>query len=206
MRNSLPKELYAGAFTRRSKLPYKACSFRAVLIHRESDLADAAIALYEADRLVSAFVITLAVVETKAVMYGLHRKAQTFLKTKDEEAFDEFLMKGMLGSKNGTTQHESYNILTAVDRMSKEFEGLRNMYDSLCEFTHPNWSGVIGSYSNVDEEKLLLHLGKEHRKPLLAFGLGPLIGCLAIFTDHHNALADLLKSINELYENPRPAV
>lgn len=75
MRNSLPKELYAGAFTRRSKLPYKAYSFCAVLIHRESDLADAAIALYEADRLVPAFVITRAVVETTAVMYGLHRKA-----------------------------------------------------------------------------------------------------------------------------------
>ena len=64
----------------------------------------------------------------------------------------------------------------------------------------------MGSYSNIDEKKLLLHLGKENGMPPLAFGLGPLIGCLAIFTDHYNALADPLKSINEWYEEPRPAI
>jgi|GEM_PF-5370584 len=52
IRGSLPKELYAGSFTLKSKIPYKASSFREVLIHRLSDLADVAIDLYEANRLV----------------------------------------------------------------------------------------------------------------------------------------------------------
>lgn len=199
MRGSLPKELYAGSFTVNSKLPYKACSFREVLIHRQSDLADVAMDLYEAKRLVPAFVMTRAVVETTALMYSLHTKAQDFLTTKDEDAFDGFLMKGMLGSRDETTSHESVNILKSVDRMDKEFDGLRDMYNTLCEFTHPNWSGTMGAYSRIEREKYLLHLGKEHHSPPLAYGLAPFIGCMAIFTDHYNALAGLLKSIDKLY-------
>jgi len=72
IRGSLPNELYAGSFTLRSKLPYKATSFREVLIHRISDIADAAIDLYEKDRLVPAFIETRAVVETTAMVYWLY--------------------------------------------------------------------------------------------------------------------------------------
>ncbi len=200
IRGSLPKELYAGSFALRSKLPYKATSFREVLIHRISDIADVAIDLYENDRLVPAFIETRAVVETTAMVYWLYQRSCEFVEKPDEDSFDEFLMKGMLGSRDGTTKHESYNVLTAVDRLDNEFDGLRQMYDTLCEFTHPNWSGVMGSYSKFDEEKYVLYLGKQHRKPPLAFGLGPLIGSLAIFQDYYNALADVLKAVNDRYE------
>lgn len=200
IRGSLPKELYAGSFTLRSKLPYKSASFREMLIHRISDIADVAIDLYENDSLVPAFIETRAVVETTAMVYWLYQRSCEFLEKPDEDCFDEFLMKGMLGSRDGMTKHESYNVLTAVDRLDKEFNGLRQMYDTLCEFTHPNWSGLMGSYSKLDKEKYLLHLGKEHRKPPLAFGLGPLIGSLCIFQHYYNALADVLKAINDWYE------
>lgn len=197
---SLPKELYAGSFTLHSKLPYKACSFREVLIHRVSDLADASIELLVVGNLVPAFVMVRSVVETTALMYWLHEKSKEFLEKRDENAFDEFLMKGMLGSKDGTTGETSYNILTAVDRLNKEFDGIRGMYDRLCEFTHPNWSGVMGSYSVIEKDKFLLHLGKHHRKPPVAFGLAPLIASLAIFGDYYNSTAALVKNINDSYE------
>jgi hypothetical protein len=134
------------------------------------------------------------------MIYWLNKKSKEFLEKGDEESFDEFLMKGLLGSKDGTTQIESYNVLTAVDHLNKDFDGLRKMYDTLCEFTHPNWSGVMGSYSKLEKERYMLYLGKEHRQPPMAFGLGPLIGCLAIFQDYYNGLADVLEAINEQYE------
>jgi len=198
--DSLPKELHARSFTLNSKLPYKAGSFREVLIHRVSDLADVSIQILVAGNLVPAFVMVRSVVETTAMMYWLHEKSKEFLGKRDENAFDEFLMKGMLGSKDGTTGQTSYNILTAIDRLNKEFDGIRGMYDRLCEFTHPNWSGVMGSYSVIEKEKFLLHLGKHHRKPPIAFGLAPLIASLAIFRDYYNSTASLLKDINDSYE------
>ncbi|MFZ5776379.1 MAG: hypothetical protein ACOY3Z_12925 [Thermodesulfobacteriota bacterium] len=206
VRESLPKELYAGSFTLKSKIPYKASSFREVLIHRLSDLADVAVDLYEANRFIPAVIVTRSVVETTAVTYWLYQKSCEFIENHNVESFDDFLMKGMLGSKDGTTKYEAYNVLTAVDRLDKEFPGLRNMYNTLCEFTHPNWSGVMGSYSWIEKEKYLLHLGKEHRQPPIAFGLGPLIGGLAIFQDYYNALADVLTSINDYYVDSKQAV
>jgi hypothetical protein len=200
IRSSLPKELYAGAYTLKSKIPFKAASFREVLMHRVSDIAEVAVELYESNRLVPAFIVTRALIETTATLYWLHQKSCEFLEKEDEDSYDEFLMKGMLGSKDGTTKHESYNVLTAVDRLDKEFKGLRQMYDTLCEFTHPNWSGVMGSYSKLDTKENILYLGKEHANPPLAFGLGPLIAGLAIFQDYYNALADVLTAINDRYE------
>lgn len=203
VRESLPKELYAGSLTLKSKLPFKLASFREVLIHRLGDLTDVAMELYESNRLVPAFVMTRGVVETAAMTYWLHKKTGEFLESKDENAYDEFLMKGMLGSKDGTTKHESYNILTAVDHLDGEFKGFRDMYNTLCEFTHPNWSGVMGSYSKLDRKAHTLRLGKEHRSPPVAFGLGPLIGSLAVFRDYYNSLADQLEAANDWYEKKK---
>lgn len=197
---SLPKELYAGSFTLNSKLPYKACSFREVLIHRVSDLADASIELLVTGNLVPAFVMVRSVVETTAMMYWLSERSKDFLEKREEGAFDEFLMKGMLGSRDGTTGQSSHNVLTAVNHLNKEFDGIRGMYDQLCEFTHPNWAGVMGSYSVIDKDKFLLCLGKHHQKPPIAYGLAPLIASLAIFRDYYNSSAGLLKEINDSYE------
>src|SRR5215475_4101125 len=84
IRGSLPKALYAGSFTLKSKLPYKATSFRELLIHRVSDIADVAIELYESNRLVPAFILTRALVETTAILYWLHQKSCEFLEKPDE--------------------------------------------------------------------------------------------------------------------------
>lgn len=206
IRDSLPKELYAGSFTLKSKLPYKAASFREVLIHRVSDIADMAIELYESNRPAPAFLATRALLETVAMLYWHYQKSCKFIENSDEDSYDEFLMKGMLGSRDETTKLDSYNVLTAVDQLDKEFENFRKMYDRLCEFTHPNWSGVMGSYSRLDNEKHTLYLGKEHANPPLALGLGPLIGGLAIFQDYYNAMSDVLQTINDRYEQDNDSV
>lgn len=205
IRDSLPEKVYAGSYTLRSKLPFKADSLREVLIHRVSDLADAALDLYETRMLVPAFVITRSVVETTAMVYRLHQKSAEFSTSHDIEAYDQFLMKGLLGSRDGTTSEESHNVLTAIQHASKEFDGLENMYATLCEFTHPNYSGAMGSYSRLDRENHVLLLGKDHQTPPLGFGLGPLIGCLAIFTDHYNAAGKAIAEINAWFEKGLPA-
>jgi hypothetical protein len=203
IRASLPKELYAGSFTLKSKLPYKAASFREVLFHRLSDLAEVTYDLFEIGRLLPAFVLSRAVVETTALLFGLYVKTSEFLEKPDEDSFDEFLMKGMMGSKDGTTTYSSYNALKAIDRLDKGFPGLRDMYNTLCEFTHPNWSGVMGAYSDIEREKFLLLLGREHGNPPLELGLGPFIGSLAVIQYYYNALADKLKQLNDAYEEGR---
>lgn len=197
---SLPKELYAGSFTLKSKLPFKATSLREVLFHRATELGSVAVELFESNRLVPAFVVTRAIVETVAALYWLHEKVSQFLDSKDIEAFGQFLTRALVGSKDGTTQVEAYNALSAVDRLDRRFTGFRTKYDTLCEFTHPNWFGVLGSYGKLDWEELTLHLGTERRGPPISFGLDPLIMSLVIMQNYYNDLAKLLSKLNEHFE------
>jgi len=206
IRNSLPKELYAGSFTLESKLPWKAIVFRELLFHRFSDLADSAVTMYETNRTIPAFILTRAVVENTAMMYWFSTKVAEFSETKNEDAFDQFLMKGMFGGRDPESPEESYNILTAVDHIDKLYKGIRVFYNTLSEFAHPNYSGVMGSYSNLDEEKYITYLGKEHANVSVQFGLMPLVVCLEVFIDYYNSTGLALKAINDSYEkNIKPA-
>ena len=171
----LPKEIEARVFTLKSKIPFKATSLREVLLHRIAELASVAVELYDKDKLVPAFIITRAVVETASIIFWLHEKVSDFFLSKDVKLLDDFLMKAMLGSRDGTTDLESYNILTAVDHVNKRFSGFRRMYDRMREFTHPNWSGSLGCYGKIDEKKHQLNLGANLLRPPIEFGLDPLI-------------------------------
>lgn len=198
----LPKKIEARAFTLKSKIPFKATCLREVLLHRIAELASVAVELYEKDKLVPAFIITRAVVETASMIFWLNEKISDFFLSKDVKLLDGFLMKAMLGSRDGTTELESYNILTAVDRVNKRFSGFRRMYDRMCEFTHPNWSGSLGSYGKIDK-KHQLNLGANLRRPPIEFGLDPLIWGLGIFEYYYNDLADRLYDLNNYFDVER---
>ena len=195
----LPKTIYLGSLTLESKLPWKAVVLRESLLHRFSDFLDAAVKLYDADRAIPAFSVTRAVMETTAMMYWLSIKAKEFSETKDVDAFDEFLMKGMFGGRDVGSPLSPYNILTAVDHIDKQINGTRAIYDILCEFTHPNYAGVLGSYTHFDVQQHITYFGKEQSKVQIEFGLIPLVACIEVFEVIYNSLASTLKEINDSY-------
>ena len=200
LRDSLPKDIYAGSLTLKSKLPFKAISIRELLINRQSELVDAAIVLCEADRLVPAFVVTRAAVETTAVTYLLYRNMKQFVTSRDVHQFSEFLMRGLFGSKNDFTPEEAVNVLTAIDHLDKESEDFRKMYDSLCEFTHPNYAGVFGALGLMEEETSTLRLGKKYQAVPTLMAVGPLVISLKLFQKYYNDSAKLLTTLNQLFE------
>lgn len=200
VRASLINEVYAGSLTLNSKLPFKAISLRELLHHRLSDLVDVSIQLCEANLLVSAFVMARAVVETTAMLFWLHKKTVEFNKTKDVGVFDQFLMKGMFGSKDAEGPVLPHNILSAVDHLEKKSNGFRHMYDILCEFTHPNYAGVLGTYGWIDESKHMVYLGKHHQELPAFFAVGPLTICMELFKEYYNKLSEEFKVCNDYFE------
>jgi hypothetical protein len=115
-------------------------------------------------------------------------------------------MKGMFGGRLPESPEQSYNILTVVDHMDKLFKGTRASYDRLSEFTHPNYSGAMGSYSYLDKKKHLAYLGKARRDVPVEVGLITLVACLDLFVDYYNSVGHTLKAINDSYEhNARPS-
>jgi hypothetical protein len=172
-----------------------------MLLHRFSDFADTAIDLYEKDRIIPAFVITRALIENTAVLYWLLIKIQEFETNRDILALDEFLMKGLMGGKIELTDVRSYNILTAVDHFDKKYTGTRNAYDRLSEFVHPNYSGVMGSYSKSEPDKFTTHFGKHLRMVPVEFGLIPLLVILEVFIDEYNNVGSAIKKVNDSFDS-----
>ena len=201
---ALPTEIPATGLTLKSKLPFKAVSFRELLIHRMSELSLVAVDLYECNKIIPAFIITRAVTETVAILFVFHKKLTQFFDSKDITQLNEFLNKAMLGSRDNSSHLDSYNVLTAIENhIDKEFKGFKEEYYRLCEFTHPNWLGVLASYGRIDHKRIILHLGKGGRKPPKVTGLSPLLQSLKIFEHYYNELAELLQKFNDYYESQK---
>lgn len=198
--SSLPVRIQIAALTLKSKLPFKALSIRELLIHRMSALATAAVELYEAQRVVPAIVLTRAAVETLAVLFSLCDRITRFLEDHDISELDNFLMQGLLGSRNNPDVPTAVNVLTSVDRMDKKIKGFRQAYDGLCEYAHPNWAGTFGVFGEIDRDAFELKLGPSARTKALSTGLAALSGTLMGFTSYYDKSADLVHELNDYFE------
>ncbi len=199
--NSLNPTVYAGSYTLKSKLPWKADSIRELLFHRVTDIANSALGLVQNNSRVPAVMLVRSLMETTAMVYSLHLKTNTFLSDSNEIDFDDFLMKALLGSRDETTDITSVNILTMIDKVNREFDGFRAMYDGLCEYTHPNWRGVMLSYSQIDRDNFTTHLGPVPTEPASGVLLGPFVASLSIFKDVYDQTGNEIEEINKRFEN-----
>ena len=137
-----------------TKAYYKLDSLRQVLLHRIVDLADSANALAEEGRILPAIVLTRSLIETVSALYYARKKARDAADKGALSAFDDDVMRLLLGSKSPSPGREekAVNVLTMVDHIAKEVDLFRVSYDEMCEFAHPNWSGAFGSYGQIQDD------------------------------------------------------
>jgi len=197
---SLTNKIPAAGLTPRSKLPFKTLSIRELLIHRVSELASSAVENFERDRVVAAILLTRAVIETVAVLFALHERVECFLENKNADEFDAFLMRTLMGSRINSDLPTAVNILTLIDRLNTVVEETRTTYDALCEITHPNWAGLLGSFGDIDRKALELRLGTAGRSRGMSAGVNALSGSLMAFQHYYNELAKLIDRLNTYFE------
>lgn len=205
MASCLPVSIPAAALPMQSKLPFDIISLREMLFHRASALATPAVSLLEARNVVSGALLTRALIETVAILVDLHSKLEAFVKAPDVEVLHTFLMKNLFANKyeeNGV-RHEYFcsSVLSSIDRLDKKSKGIRQMYDVLSEYSHPNYNGVFGTFGKIDQETLVLNLGPNVRGEGNAIiGVGALVAALTIFEHYYNAMPDLMTAINDHFE------
>jgi len=159
---NLTDKIEAASLSRNSKLSFKALSLRELLIYRIADLSEVTLRLYEEDKkLVSAIILTRSVFEASSIFYWLHKRLVSAVETQELGDIDEFFMKHLFGTAEDFIPVDRYNVLTAIDHVDKDLEDYRKCYNSLSEFAHPNWPGLMGAYGKIDKNKTTLHLGKD---------------------------------------------
>ena len=184
-----------------SKMPYKLLCLRALYQIRICDLGQASHLLYTKKAYLPAFVLTRAVMETVAMLYVFFLKGSEAVKKNDIYNIDDFLMKALLGTRDGTGSVKHYNALTSIQHVGKRNAEFEKLYLGLCEFAHPNWGGVSLAYGEqIDEGQMVI---KTIRDAPFAdtIGMKPLIASLMLFDEIYHGIEELISKFTEVCEN-----
>ncbi len=99
------------------------------------------------------------------------------------------------GSKNGPEFAKSINILTLIDDLNKTIPLFRNNYDTFSEVAHPNYSGVVGLFAEIDRPSFVMNFARgwsrNEVKPQSAIEI--LATCLDLFILVYNEIADQMQ-------------
>ena len=200
---NLPSRVSRESVSNTSKTALKAYVIRASLFHRMTELAEVAIDLYRQDRLIAAFVITRSAFETAALAYHTYKRIEKVVETGEIGDIDEDLMKVLFGERLPETEWKAVNILTAIDKLEREATGVRDMYEGLCEFAHPNWAGAMGAFATADQDLFTLDFHQKHENIPPEAGLEALIAALITFKHSESAMSDILPNFTKIHEESR---
>ena len=192
-RASLPNVVDIAALGVWSKAPYKALTIREALIWRTQELGTVACeSLMRGDQ-AAGLLLSRAVIESAALIWRLKCLLEERKQTTTEE-LHKTLDKMLLGWRSEKDFPQATNILTLIDSLDKAIPGVRETYDSLSEVAHPNYSGVLGLYSQTDRKNFRTHFGKGLRGDDRAKGAcHALVGSLGLFELAYNRIADILE-------------
>ena len=129
---------------------------RAGLFYRAYDLANSAIIILN-ESPIAGKLLARGVFETSAVLGYLYIQGKNFIETKNISDFNEVLCRLMLGSKLEDMEYSSINVLTAITQVERKFPelvGFMNYYSQLSEFSHPNFLGSCGTFSEISDTKI----------------------------------------------------
>ena len=153
------KNIPLGGLYSRNKVAHKwkatlrSITIRECVYWRIQDLLAQAHALYGVNYILGSRILIRSAMETLAVLIYLNQLTEKVIS--DKLDFHEFSVKTiqlLLGSRDGTTKHDSINIMTILGHCEKRYPGILDMYATLSESAHPNWEGICYGYSKVDHD------------------------------------------------------
>lgn len=136
------------------KAPFRSLVLREALLWRMHDLGQQILILSQHQHLLGARILLRSAIETLATLIYLNQKTNA-VRARELSffAFDELTKQLLMGSRNGATSQAAINILTVLAKAEKKHPGLVSMHERLSESAHPNFDGVLYTYSASDPEK-----------------------------------------------------
>ena len=158
-KSSLCSDIDAYALRAKNKVAHKwKATWRSLLLRetvawRLQDLLEQSCRLHSISGILGARILLRSAFETLAVLVYLNQSMRRVVAGEEEfHAFSETTTKLIVGSRDGTTSHQSVNILTVLGRADRRYPGLESWYAALSESAHPNYEGMLLGYSKSDPE------------------------------------------------------
>lgn len=194
IRESLPSSISFADLGVQSTAPFLLLCVRAALSWRTEELARCACDALAKDDVASGILLTRAVIESAAFIWRLKELVEARCAHNNDDLCST-LEKMLLGWKDDPCFPKAINILTMVDHMDRQFPGVRERYDQLSEFAHPNWNGVSGLFSVIDQETATAKFGRGLRRTPVAAketAAAALRGYLELFEQVYKWISDTL--------------
>lgn len=209
LNNSLPKEApFDFSF---SIDPIRALVLREACLYRVAEIAESAYEDFVKDRLVAAFILSRAFMETETLFWTLIDQLETAIKARKIDDIRKFLTDCLIGVKSEQLKQfknpkdpnlitTPTNILTLIEKMGKKIRYYPLHYASLSEFSHPNAAGTVDAYVLLDHAARMARFGKNRSKLIHELALPQLVGSLQGFLSGYDYSAKLLKAFVPLCE------
>lgn len=192
--------------------PCRAAVFREACLYRISELAESAYDAFLKGRLITAFTLCRAFMETEALFWRFLDELKESLSSRTIDKIRTFLSKSLTGVKDYEIKKikspndpsivlDPINVLTLIQNVGKRIHYYPLHYATLCELTHPNAAGTINAYAtlNLSTNTVYFGKGKDTLTPELA--LPQLVVSLQAFTQLYNQSASLLEEFTLLCES-----
>lgn len=143
-----------------SRIPVKVSVIFQVGLRRMIELSNSTIRETNLENLSSMCVIGRSAFETACLLYDVSQQVEQYVKDDKPdsiEELDKYLVAILLGHKSKDwaldEKIEARNILGIIRRLDKQFEGiLMWFYDGLSEHAHPNYHGMLATYTFTKQE------------------------------------------------------
>jgi len=197
------KEVYHFQYSRRSKTAFKIHSFHEALTCRMIDFSEAAILLMAQNHIVPSLSLIRALFENLAMLNRIKKSMLLSIKAgKPVEKFDDLITSVIFGTRITGDDLKAINISTQLSHLENEFPGVKEFYDTLCEFVHPNSDGVFLSYSmlNENEDSTLIQKMVSKESNIFPWIESCFLLAIGIYLEYSINIKELLPEFNKLCE------
>jgi len=140
-------------YSKTAKIPFKVHEFIEIMNCRMLDFCEAADSLMKNNHVIPSLALIRALIENAAIGFRVASAIKNSLKS--NELIDNFdsMISSLTFGTGYASEFKATSILTHLDKLDKTYKGIKMGYEALCEFVHPNWDGVQGSYSILNENE-----------------------------------------------------
>lgn len=179
------------------KAPFRSWMLREAVFWRLHDLLSQSYALHQQGHGLGARILLRSGFETLAVLIYLNQLTQQVLDGKlDFRAFSQKTATLLIGSRDGSTKHQSLNIITILEKCDKRYPGLAKLYAILSESAHPNYEGLCTGYSKMDHGEYETNFSNRWMEMYGEMHLGSMDLCMETFHHEYNDVwADLMDKL-----------
>jgi hypothetical protein len=119
-------------------------------------LASGCAAAWNSGNIVCAVLSARGLLETIALCQFIGDEMQKFANAGDVESIEKLANEQLFSTRNEAniaqgTGHHARSVLTFIDKLDKKLSGIRETYDFISEWCHPNGSGHFFTYGELDK-------------------------------------------------------